>query len=44
MSQEELAEKIDIALNNIGKIECGESFVTANKLFRNNSCGIIVSQ
>ncbi len=29
LSQEELAEKIDIAVNNMGKIERGESFVTA---------------
>ena len=29
MTQEELAEKIDIAVNNMGKIERGESFVTA---------------
>ena len=28
-SQEELAEKIDIAVNNMGKIERGESFVTS---------------
>lgn len=32
MSQEELAEKIDIAVNNLGKIERGESFVTASTL------------
>lgn len=32
MSQEELAERVDIALNNIGKIERGESFVTAATL------------
>lgn len=32
MSQEELAEKIDIAVNNLGKIERGESFVTAATL------------
>lgn len=32
MSQEMLAEKIDIALNNLGKIERGESFVTAQTL------------
>lgn len=31
-SQEELAEKIDIAVNNVGKIEHGESFVTAAAL------------
>lgn len=32
LSQEELAEKIDIAVNNMGKIERGESFVTAMTL------------
>jgi len=32
MSQEELAEKIDIAVNNLGEIERGESFVTAATL------------
>lgn len=32
LSQEELAEKIDIAVNNMGKIERGESFVTASTL------------
>ena len=32
LSQEELAEKIDIAVNNMGKIERGESFVTAQTL------------
>jgi len=31
-SQEELAEKVGIALNNMGKIERGESFVTASTL------------
>ena len=31
-SQEELAEKIGIAVTNIGKIERGESFVTASTL------------
>ena len=32
LSQEELAEKIDIAVTNMGKIERGESFVTAATL------------
>ena len=32
LSQEELAEKIGIAVTNMGKIERGESFVTANTL------------
>ena len=32
LSQEELAEKIDIAVTNMGKIERGESFVTAQTL------------
>ncbi len=31
-SQEELAEKIEIAVTNMGKIERGESFVTASTL------------
>lgn len=31
-SQEELAEKIGIAVNNLGKIERGENFVTAETL------------
>lgn len=29
LSQEELAEKMNIAVNNVGKIERGESFVTS---------------
>ena len=29
LSQEELAERVDIAVTNMGKIERGESFVTA---------------
>ena len=32
LSQEELAEKIDIAVTNMGKIVRGESFVTASTL------------
>jgi len=32
LSQEELAEKIEIAVTNMGKIERGESFVTASTL------------
>ena len=32
LSQEELAEKIGIAVNNLGKIERGENFVTAETL------------
>lgn len=32
LSQEELAEKIDIAVTNMGKIERGESFVTSTTL------------
>lgn len=32
LSQEQLAEKIEIAVNNMGKIERGESFVTAATL------------
>ncbi len=32
LSQEELAEKIDIAVNNMGKIERGECFVTSATL------------
>ena len=32
MSQEELAEKIDIAERNLSKIECGKSFIRAEKI------------
>lgn len=32
LSQEQLAEKIDIAVTNMGKIEHGESFVTSSTL------------
>lgn len=32
LSQEQLAEKVEIALTNMGKIERGESFVTASTL------------
>lgn len=32
MSQEELAEKIDIAKRNLSKIECGKSFIRAEKI------------
>lgn len=32
LSQELLAEKIDIAVNNMGRIERGESFLTATTL------------
>ena len=32
LSQEELAEMVDIAVNNMGKIERGESFVTSANL------------
>ena len=32
MSQEELAEKIDIANRNLSKIECGKSFIRAEKI------------
>ncbi len=32
LSQEQLAEKIDIAVTNMGKIERGESFVTSSTL------------
>ena len=45
MSQEELAEKIDIALNNLGKIERGESFVTAQTLDKiSNVLGVEVKE
>lgn len=32
LSQEELAEKIDIAERNISKIECGNNFIRAEKI------------
>lgn len=32
MSQEELSEKIDIAERNLSKIECGNSFIRAEKI------------
>ena len=34
LSQEELAEKIDIAERNLSKIECGKSFIRAEKIGR----------
>ncbi len=32
LSQEELAEKIDIAERNVSKLECGNSFIRAEKI------------
>ena len=32
LSQEELAEAIDIAERNLSKIECGKSFIRAEKI------------
>ena len=34
LSQEELAEKIEIAERNLSKIECGKSFIRAEKIGR----------